>query len=175
MGYRVKTKKELREGARNKGRPSLSFSHPYRAPLVWLSHFFRPIPHFGVCSQATAPVTTEIYLTSSETITQILQSFNICRAHKPITTCGLRQLLTNLKDIVEPSSRHNNNNLILLLCRLTNNLIKCALDRKGAVCKIKCGDCQAIYIDGTGRNVNIQLTEHKQATRNGDINNDINC
>ena len=84
---------------------------------------------------------------TSETIARILQPYNICVAHKPITT--LRQLLTNVKDKDEPS------------------------DRRGAVYKIKCCDCQATYIGETGRNLNVRLTEHKRATRNGDINNHI--
>ena len=46
-------------------------------------------------------------------------------------------------------------------------------DRQGAVYKIKCCDCQATYIGETGRNLNVRLTEHKRATRNGDINNHI--
>ena len=84
---------------------------------------------------------------TSETIARILQPYNIRVAHKPITT--LRQLLMNVKDKDEPS------------------------DRRGAVYKIKCCNCQATYIGETGRNLNVRLTEHKQATRNGDINNHI--
>ena len=84
---------------------------------------------------------------TSETIARILQPYNIRVAHKPITT--LRQLLTNVEDKDEPS------------------------DRRGAVYKIKCCDCQATYIGETGRNLNVRLTEHKRATRNGDINNHI--
>ena len=38
---------------------------------------------------------------------------------------------------------------------------------------IKCCDCQATYIGETGRNLNTRLTEHRRATRNGDINNNI--
>ena len=72
---------------------------------------------------------------TSETIARILQPYNIRVAHKPITT--LRQLLTNVKDKDEPS------------------------DRRGAVYKIKCCDCQATYIGETGRNLNVRLTEHK--------------
>ena len=45
--------------------------------------------------------------------------------------------------------------------------------RQGAVYKIKCCDCQATYIGETGRNLNVRVTEHKRATRNGDINNHI--
>ena len=37
----------------------------------------------------------------------------------------------------------------------------------------KCCDCQASYIGETGRNLSTQLTEHKRATRNGDVNNHI--
>ena len=61
----------------------------------------------------------------------------------------LRQLLTNMKDREEPNNR------------------------QGAVYKIKCSDCQASYIGETGRILNRRLTEHKQATRNGDANNHI--
>ena len=71
----------------------------------------------------------------------------VCVAHKPITT--LRQLLTNVKDKDEPN------------------------DRQGAVYNIKCCDCQATHIGETGRNLNKRMTEHKRATRNGDLNNNI--
>ena len=84
---------------------------------------------------------------TSETISRILQPYNIRVAHKPTTT--LRQLLTNVKDKDEPNNR------------------------QGAVYKIKCSDCQASYIGETGRNLNTRLTEHKRATRNGDANNHI--
>ena len=84
---------------------------------------------------------------TSETISRILQPYNIRVAHKPTTT--LRQLLTNVKDRDEPNNR------------------------QGAVYKIKCSDCQASYIGETGRNLNTRLTEHKRATRNGDANNHI--
>ena len=46
-------------------------------------------------------------------------------------------------------------------------------DRQGAVYKIKCYDCQASYIGETGRNLSTRLTEHKWATKNGDVNNHI--
>ena len=84
---------------------------------------------------------------TSETISQILQPYNIRVAHKPTTT--LRQLLINLKDKDEPNNR------------------------QGAVYKIKCSDYQACYFGETGRNLNTRLTEHKRATRNGDANNHI--
>ena len=61
----------------------------------------------------------------------------------------LQQLLTNVKDKDEPN------------------------DRQRAVYKIKCCDCQATYIGETGRNLNTRLTEHKRATRNGDLSNNI--
>jgi len=84
---------------------------------------------------------------TSETISRILQPYNIRVAHKPTTT--LRHLLTNVKDRDEPNIR------------------------QGAVYKIKCSDCQASYIGETGRNLKTRLTEHKRATRNGDANNHI--
>ena len=46
-------------------------------------------------------------------------------------------------------------------------------DKQGAVYKIKCCDCQVSYIGETGRNLSTRLTEHKKATRNGDVNNHI--
>ena len=69
------------------------------------------------------PVTTATipYIRStSETIACILQPYNIRVAHKLITT--LQRLLTNVKDKDKPE------------------------DRRGAVYKIKCWDCQASYI-----------------------------
>ena len=98
----------------------------------------------------SGPVTTATipYIRgTSETIAHILQPYNIRVAHKPITT--LRRLLTNVKDKDKPE------------------------DRQGAVYKIKCCDCQASYICETGRNLSTRLTEHKRATRNGDVNNHI--
>ena len=46
-------------------------------------------------------------------------------------------------------------------------------DRQGAVYKIKCCDCQASHLGENGRNLSTRLTEHKRATRNGDVNNHI--
>ena len=83
----------------------------------------------------------------SEKISRILQPLNIRVAHKPITT--LRQLLANIKDKDEPRNR------------------------QGAVYKINCSDCHASYIGETGRNLTTRLTEHKRATRKGDVNNHI--
>ena len=90
-----------------------------------------------------------LYCTSEapETIARILQPYNIRVAHKPMTT--LRRLLTNMKGKDKPE------------------------DRQGEVYKIKCCNCQATYIGETGRNLSMLLTEHKQVTRNGDINNHI--
>ena len=44
-------------------------------------------------------------------------------------------------------------------------------NRKGAVYKINCVDCNAPYNGETGRNLTTRLTEHKRATRKGDVNN----
>ena len=100
------------------------------------------------------PTTTEpnnnVTLTTTATIpyiSRILQPFIIRVAHKPITT--LRQLLTNVKNKDEPRSR------------------------QGAVYKINCSDYHASYIDETGRNLTTRLTEHKRASRKGDVNNHI--
>ena len=76
-----------------------------------------------------------------------LQPYNIRVAHKPITT--LPRLLTNVKNKDKPE------------------------DRPGAVHKIICCDCKATYYGETGRNLSTRLTEHKRATRNGDVNNHI--
>ena len=95
----------------------------------------------------TTTVTIPYIKGTSEIIARILQPYNIRVAHRPITT--LRKLLTNVKDKDQPR------------------------DRQGAVYKIKCCDCQATYIGETGRNLNTRLTEHRGATRNGDINNNI--
>ena len=94
-------------------------------------------------------IATKPYLKGiSENISLILQPFNIrCVAHKPTTT--LRQLLTYVKDKDEPKNR------------------------QGAVHKISCSDCHASYIGETGRNLSTRLTEHKRATRKGDVNNHI--
>ena len=53
-----------------------------------------------------------------------------------------------------------------------SNLVYCVIIL-GAVYKIKCCDCQASYIGETGRNLSTRLTEHKRATRDGDVNNHI--
>ena len=84
----------------------------------------------------SGPVTTPTlpYIRgTSETIARILQPYNIRVAQKPITT--LRRLVTNVRDKDKPEHR------------------------QGAVCKIKCCDCQASYIGET--------------SRNGDVNNHI--
>ena len=83
----------------------------------------------------------------SENISRIQQPLNNRLAHTPITT--LCQLLTNVKDKDEPKNR------------------------QGAVYKINCSDCHASYIGETDRNLTTRLTEHKRATRKGDVNNHI--
>ena len=74
----------------------------------------------------------------------LIGRFRNCSIHHPLFL-----LLTNVKDKGKPK------------------------DRQGAVYKIKCCDCQATYIGETGRNLSTRLTEHKRATRNGDVNNHI--
>ena len=69
---------------------------------------------------------------TSETISRILQPYNISVAQKQTAT--LRHLLTNMKDSDEPNNR------------------------QGAVYKIKCSDCQASYIGEIGTNLNKRLT-----------------
>ena len=106
----------------------------------------------GPNSTNTRPTTVTIatvpYIKgTSETIARILQPHGMRVAHKPITT--FRQLLTNVKDKVEPKNR------------------------QGAVYKIKCCDCPATYVGETGRNLNTRLTEHRRATKNGDNKNNI--
>ena len=46
-------------------------------------------------------------------------------------------------------------------------------DRLGAVDKIHCSDSQATYIGETERNLTMWLTEHKRATKKGNLNNNI--
>ena len=84
---------------------------------------------------------------TSKTIARVLRPYNIGVAHKPIFT--LRRLLTNIKGKDKPD------------------------DRAGAVYKIHCSDCQATYIGETARNLTTRLTEHKRATKKGDLNNNI--
>ena len=87
---------------------------------------------------------------TSETIARILRPYirvYIRVAHKPIFT--LRRLLTHVKGKDKPE------------------------ERPGAVYKIHCSDCQATYIGETGRNLTTRLTEHKRATKKGDLNNNI--
>ena len=106
--------------------------------------------HNGTNANPTPVTTVTIpYIKgTSETIARIPQPHNARVTHKPITT--LRQQIANVKDKDEPN------------------------DRQGAVCKIKCCDCQATYIGETGRNKKKKRrTERKQATRNGDLNNNI--
>ena len=100
-------------------------------------------PRSNIYSTATMPWNRG----TSETIARILQPHIIRVAHKPITNLGRR--ITNVKDKDKLE------------------------DRQGAVCKIKSYNCQATYIGKTDRNLSTRPTEHKRATRNGDVNNYI--
>ena len=65
--------------------------------------------------------------------------------------------------------------MLSVVCQLSRNVKDKDKpeDRQGAVYKIKCCDCQASYIGETGKNLSTRLTEHKRATRNGDVNKHI--
>ena len=89
------------------------------------------------------------YLTSRALLRPSRGYYNLTISVLLTNPLRLRQLLTNVKDKDEPN------------------------DRQGAVYKIKRCDYQATYIGETGRNLNTRLTEHKRATRNGDLNNNI--
>ena len=65
------------------------------------------------------------------------------------------------------------NNLLLNYCYRQKTSWDEPNNRQGAVYKIKCSNCQTSYIGETGRNLHTRLTEHKQATGNGDANNHI--
>ena len=114
-------------------------------PLLWGHSNADSSPetsvHSGLVTTATIPHIRGI----PETIARILQPYNIRVAHKPITT--LPRLLTNVKDKDKPK------------------------DSQGTVYKIKCCDWQATYVSEAGRNLSPRLTEHKRATRDGDVNN----
>ena len=100
----------------------------------------------GVTVYTTTATSTIPYIRgTSKTIARILRPYNIRVAHKPIFT--LQRLLTNVKGKDESE------------------------DRPGAVYKMNCCDCQATYIGETGRNLTMRLTEHKWATKKGDLNN----
>ena len=92
----------------------------------------------------TTTVTIPYIKGTSEIIARILQPYNIRVAHRPITT--LRKLLTNVKDKDQP--RTDKEQFIRSNAATARPLI-------------------------SGRNLNTRLTEHRRATRNGDINNNI--
>ena len=114
---------------------------------VWSSCWTYSNSQTNVNSGPVTTATIPYIRGTSETIARILNPYNIRVAHKPITT--LRRLLTNVKDKDKPE------------------------DRQGALYKIKCCFCQATYFGETDRNLSTRLTEHKRATRNGDVNNHI--
>ena len=116
-----------------------------RLSLIVLLNYSKS--HTNVNSGPVTTATIPYIRGTSETIARILNPYNIRVAHKPITT--LRRLLTNVKDKYKPE------------------------DRQGALYKIKCCFCQATYFGETDRNLSTRLTEHKRATRNGDVNNHI--
>ena len=60
--------------------------------------------------------------------------------------------------------------LLTVMLKTKTNL---KTDRPGAVYKIKCSDCEVIYIGETGRNLTTRLNERKRAPKKGDLNNNI--
>ena len=86
---------------------------------------------------------------TSKTIARVLQPYNICVTHKPITT--LQRLLTNVKD---KDNQGTDKEQYTKSNAPTAKLLN--------------------YIGETGRNLSTWLTEHcKRAMRNGDVNNHI--
>ena len=59
----------------------------------------------------------------------------------------------------------DNRHLPVTISLISSNLLgSCFIPkgRQGAVCKIKCCNCHATYIGGTGRNLSTWLTEHNE-------------
>ena len=86
---------------------------------------------------------------TSETIARILRPYNIWVAHKPIFT--LRRLLTDVKEKTNPKT--DQEQFIRSTASTARPLI--------------------IIIGETGRNLTTWLTEHKRATKKGDLINNI--
>ena len=74
--------------------------------------------------------------------------------------------ISTLKHIPYPQTYHNQ-----LLTNFKN--IDKPKGRQGAPNNIPCYDHLATYIVVRGRNLKVQLTEHKHVTRNSDLNNNI--
>ena len=79
------------------------------------------------------------------TIARLLQLYDIRVAHKPIRRLHVLANVKAIKTVRRTEKEHYT--------------------------KIKCCDSQTTYIGETGKNFSTRLTEHKRATRNGDIKN----
>ena len=83
-------------------------------------------------------------------------------AHRPTTT-------TEANDNATPTTTAT----IPYLKGISENISRILQPFIEAVYKIYCSDWYASYIGETGRNLTTRLTEHKRATRKGDVNNHI--
>ena len=83
--------------------------------------------------------------------------------HRPTTTT------TEANDNATPTTTET----IPYLKGISENISRILQPFIGAVYKIYCSDWYASYIGETGRNLTTRLTEHKRATRKGDVNNHI--
>ena len=128
---------------------SLYICHALKA--LWISNHFLKIKTSRQCltffTQKTKTWNSQAYAHFKHLRWNLQQTCRDQFSHKPITTLG--RLLTNVKDKDRPE------------------------DRQGAVYEIKGCDYQATYTGETGGNLSMRLTEHKWASRNGDVNNHI--
>ena len=124
---------------------AVSIKNNYSTDFIEPNTYVRPNDSSN--NSYTTTATLPYIRGTTETIAHIVRPCNIRVAHKPMFS--LRRLLTNVKDKDESE------------------------DRPGAVYKITCSDCQATYIGETGRNLTTRLNKHKQATKKGDLNNNI--
>ena len=83
--------------------------------------------------------------------------------HRPTTTT------TEANDNATPTTTAT----IPYLKSISENVSRILQPFIEAVYKIYCSDWYASYIGETGRNLTTRLTEHKRATRKGDVNNHI--